>query len=294
MRQRNAKARVARIADRQWGRVSWAQLLAVGLDEKTVWRWAQAGYLHWILPRVYAVGHQAPSTEADLAAALLYAGPGAMLSHATAAWWWGLIDEQPKTISVSTPRRCKSLKGVEVHGRRSVERVWHKGLSVTLVAQTLLDYATVCTLRRLRRAIAEADYQRLATPAELEAVLATGRAGSAKLRQAIAIHQPRLARTRSLLEELFLELCERHELPVPSVNVTVEGFLVDAFWQQHRLVIEVDGHRAHATPARMKRDRERDLALRRAGYTVQRYSWWQVTDQAELVAADVRAALIAR
>ena len=271
--------------------MSWAQLLAVGLDEKTVWRWAQAGYLHWVLPRVYAVGHQAPSAEADLAAALLYAGPGAMLSHATAAWWWGLIDEQPKTISVSTPRRCKSLKGVEVHGRRSVERVWHKGLSVTLVAQTLLDYATVCTLRRLRRAIAEADYQRLATPAELEAVLATGRAGSAKLRQAIAIHQPRLARTLSLLEELFLELCERHELPVPSVNVTVEGFLVDAFWQQHRLVVEVDGHRAHATPARMKRDRERDLALRRAGYTVQRYSWWQVTDQAELVAADVRAAL---
>jgi predicted transcriptional regulator of viral defense system len=120
MRQRNAKARVARIADRQWGRVSWAQLLAVGLDEKTVWRWAQAGYLDWILPRVCAVGHQAPSTEADLAAALLYAGPGAMLSHATAVWWWGLIDEQPKTISVSTPRRCKSLEGVK--GPRSAER----------------------------------------------------------------------------------------------------------------------------------------------------------------------------
>jgi hypothetical protein len=254
-------------------------------------RWVRDGYLHRVLPRVYAVGHQAPSVEADLVAALLYAGPGAMLSHTTAAWWWGLIDQQPRTITVSTPRRCKSLKGISVHGRRQLARTWHNGLPATTVAQALLDYAAVCPLRRLRRAIAEADYQRLAAPAELEAVLATGKAGSAKLRQALAIHQPRLAHTRSPLEELFVELCERHELPVPVCNVYVEGFLVDAFWPQQRLVVEVDGAQAHATPARMNRDRERDLALRRAGYTVHRYSWLQVTEQPQLVAADVRAAL---
>ena len=104
----------------------------------------------------------------------------------------------------------------------------------------------------------------------------------------------RLAHARSLLEELFLELCERNELPLPSLNVTVEGFLVDALWSAPRLVVEVDGGQAHATPARMTRDRERDLDLRRAGYTVHRYSWWQVTNQAELVVADLRVALSGR
>ena len=86
-------------------------------------------------------------------------------------------------------------------------------------------------------------------------------------------------------------MCERNELPLPSLNVTVAGFLVDALWSAPRLVVEVDGGQAHATPARMTRDRERDLDLRRAGYTVHRYSSWQVTEQPQLVAADVRAAL---
>jgi uncharacterized protein DUF559 len=243
---------------------------------------------------VYAVGHRAPSLEADLAAGLLYAGPGAMLSHATAAWWWGLIDQQPKRLAVSTARRCRSLRQVRVHGRRSLERVWHRGLPVTAVAQTLLDYAATSTLRRVRRALAEADYQRLLKLSEVEAVISPGRAGSANLRQAIAVHQPRLAHTRSPLEERFLELCERNELPLPSLNVTVEGFLVDALWSTQRLIVELDGRRAHGTPARMESDRARDLALRRAGYSVTRYAWRQVTEQPDLVVADLRAALSSR
>jgi very-short-patch-repair endonuclease len=266
-------------------------LEAVGVDGKSIRRWTRAGYLHRVLPRVYAVGHDAPSVEADLAAALLYAGPGAMLSHATAAWWWGLIDQQPKRISVSTPRRCRSLPGIRVYGRRQLERGWHKRLPVTLVSQTLLDYATTCPRRRLRRALAEADYRRRLNPVELQAVLARGKPGSAKLRQALEVHQPRLAHTRSPLEELFVELCERHQLPLPNVNVTIEGFLVDALWPEHRLVVELDGTQAHATPARLETDRTRELTLRRAGYTVNRYSWRQVTAQPQLVAADVRAAL---
>ena len=40
-------------------------------------------------------GTARPSVEADLTAAVLYAGPGAMLSHSTALWWRGLIDRQP-------------------------------------------------------------------------------------------------------------------------------------------------------------------------------------------------------
>jgi very-short-patch-repair endonuclease len=47
-----------------------------------------------------------------------------MLSHATALWWHGLIDKQPWPSHVSTPRRCLSLRGVIVHGRRPCERIW--------------------------------------------------------------------------------------------------------------------------------------------------------------------------
>jgi predicted transcriptional regulator of viral defense system len=286
-----AKVAVARVADRQFGRVSVSQLQTLGIGRAVTHRWAHSGYLHWILPRVYAVGHRAPSVEADLAAALLYAGPGAMLSHATAAWWWQLTDERPRLIHVSTPRRCKSIRGIRVHTRREHRRVRHRGLPITTVPQTLLDYAATATLRRIRRALAEADYRRLVTPDHVDAMLGRGRPGSARLRRALEIHQPRLAETRSPLEVLFLELCERHELPLPSVNVLVQGFLVDALWQEQRLVVELDGAQAHATPAMITKDRARDLALRRAGYTVIRYSYRQVAEERDVVAADVRTAL---
>lgn len=265
--------------------------MALGIDGRAIRRWIRGGYLHRVLPGVYAVGHRAPSVEADLTAALLYAGPGAMLSHATAAWWWELLGARPTTIEVSTPRRCRSLPGIKVHSRSAHRRVWHKGLPVTDVPQTLLDYAIKATFRRVRRALAEADYRRLVTQGQVEAVLKRGRRGSAGLRRALDHHQPLLARTRSPLEEQLIEICERHHLPLPLINVRVCGYLVDAFWPEHRLVVELDGAGAHATPARMRRDRARDLALRRAGYTVIRYSGWQVEREPELIAAELRELL---
>jgi predicted transcriptional regulator of viral defense system len=111
MRTENAKVRVGRLAASQAGRIARWQLERIGIDTAVVSRWIKQGYLHRTLPRVYAVGHAAPNVEGDLAESLLYAGPGAMLSHGTAAWWFGLIDRPPSTIHVSTPRRCRSRRG---------------------------------------------------------------------------------------------------------------------------------------------------------------------------------------
>jgi hypothetical protein len=162
---------------------------------------------------------------------------------------------------------------------------------VTTVARTLLDVASHLPFHRLRRMVAEADYQRHLEPAAVCAQLGRGRRGSAALRRALALHTPRLARTLSALEERFLALCEDHGIPLPEVNATVAGLMVDALWRGQRLVVELDGARAHATPAAMQRDRDRDLALRTAGYEVRRYTWVQVTEQPDAVANDVRRPL---
>jgi predicted transcriptional regulator of viral defense system len=103
MRNLGAKVQVATEAEKAFGRIGWAQLEALGIAKATISRWASDGYPYEKLPGVYAVGHRSGPIEADLAVALLYAGPGAMLIHQTAAWWWGLTDRQPKTIHVSTP-----------------------------------------------------------------------------------------------------------------------------------------------------------------------------------------------
>src|SRR5579884_2057831 len=109
MSAQNARVRIGRLAARQFGCINRAQLRRVGVSSATVGDWTDQGYLHRILPGVYAVGHRASTTQAQLAGALLYAGPDAMLSHATAAWWLGLADTKPYRIDVSTPRRCRSI-----------------------------------------------------------------------------------------------------------------------------------------------------------------------------------------
>lgn len=90
------------------------------------------------------------------------------------------------------------------------------------------------------------------------------------------------------MEEKFVLLCERESIPPPDVNVKVAGWTVDAVWFDQRLAVELDSHAAHGTPAAMEEDRRRDLELRAAGYTVLRYTWRQLTDEWDLVIADLR------
>ncbi|HKH13952.1 MAG TPA: DUF559 domain-containing protein [Solirubrobacterales bacterium] len=95
----------------------------------------------------------------------------------------------------------------------------------------------------------------------------------------------------SRLEDLMLDLCRRHRIPFPEVNVKVCGYKVDALWREQRVVAEVDGKPAHGTYAQTARDHERDLVLRASGYSVHRYDWRQVTTERAAVAADLRRAL---
>jgi very-short-patch-repair endonuclease len=169
--------------------------------------------------------------------------------------------------------------------------VWYRRLPITNVPQTLLDFASIASYRRVRYALAEAEYHELLDLEAIAEVVGRGRPGSDVLVQAVANHQPQLAHTRSEFERRFIELCEWGRLPVPEFNVPLVGLTVDALWREQRVVVELDGRRGHGTAAQIARDRERDLRLRAAGYAVLRYTWGQVTGRAALIVADVRRAL---
>ena len=143
------------MADLQWGRVSSRQLYEAGASGARITRWSRSGYLRRVLPRVYGVGHVAESVEADLMAAIHYAGPGAALSHSTALWWHELLEHRPARIAVSTPHKCAPLAGVEVHARRRVEVVHRRRLPTTTVPQALLDFAATAAISSVVRALAD-------------------------------------------------------------------------------------------------------------------------------------------
>jgi very-short-patch-repair endonuclease len=278
---------VAQLAERQWGVVSHDQLIQAGFSRMTIGRWIDESRLHRIHRRVYAVGHPALGTEGKLAAALFYAGRGAALWGVTAGSWLGMLKVKPRRIHICVSRRRQSLPDVRVHCEKKFERVWHRRLPVTPPAQTLLDIAAVVELPQLRRALAEAEYQKLVTLGEVDAVLGRGRRGSAALRKALDRHRPELAQTRSRMEDEFVLFCERFTHQQPAMNVKVGRWTVDAIWKEARVVVELDSRAAHGTPAAVEQDRRRDLDLRAAGYTVLRYTWRQLTQQPDLIHADL-------
>ncbi len=281
-----AKRSVAELAARQFGRIRVDQIRRIGVSGTTIRNWRDAGYLHPELPRVYAVGHPGRSTESDLAAAILYAGPGAMLSHGTAAWWLGLLRYSPKAIHLSTPRRIADREQIVIHGRRALNRIWHRGLPVTDPSQTIIDFAATDSQDLLRLVLANADYQDLLEVQALARV--TGVAGARALREALRVHLPELADTRSRGERLMLYLSQESEIPIPEINVYVQGWLVDAHWPEQMLVVEIDGYDGHRTRAQLELDHRRDLELRAAGYTVLRYTVRQLIDTPQAVVADIR------
>ena len=283
-----------RVAERQAGRVARYQLRALGLARGAIESGLRNGRLVEVLPRVYGLGHSAPSREADLWAAVLYAGPGAMLSHATAAQRHGLIDYPPQVIEVSTPRKSNPQPGVLTYGRRRLERHIHAGIAVTSIAQTILDLAATAEFKLVRKALARLDFRQQLDLATLEAICGSGRPGSKTLRRALAIHQPRLAHTNGPLEDDFFAWCERWDVPLPLVNVPLYGIPVDAYWPERGVVVELDGGANHSSRAQIRRDRANDLTLRGHGLIVLRYDWDLVHTQPKAVYDDLMATLAAR
>ena len=290
-----AKERVRRLADRQFGRVGRGQLEWIRVGRGQIAHWVNDGYLIPTLPSVFAVGHHAPSVAGELCAATLYAGPGAMLNGRSAAWWYGLIDERGAEITVSTPRRCRSLANVTVHGRRStLERVWHRQLPSTTTAQMMLDLAASAEFRTVRLALARLDYHRRLNVTALDAVCGHGKPGSRALRRALARHQPALAHILSDLECDLVVFCERYQIPIPLINPWVHGIMVDAYWPQFRLVVELDGGQNHTTIGQLRLDRSKELTLRSHGILVLRYSWEQIHAEPLLVKRDLLTQIAAR
>lgn len=285
------RRRVVAVAAAQWGVIDSRQLRGCGVDKRATSRLVASGHLHPKYHGVYAVGHPNLPVEGKLTAALLAAGPDAALSHATAAWWWGLLKHQPTVVEISVPSRRGPVPGIELHHPRHLQATHHRRLPVTPVIQTLLDFAATASVRHLRRALAEAEFRGLVELDNVRQALGRGRPGAATLRTALDSHEPELAKTRSELERRFLALCKRHGLPTPEFNTKLWGYTVDAVWREQRVVVEVDGHRGHRTPAQLESDHQRDLVLRRNGYLVLRYTWRQVTRRAGEVAADLEHAL---
>ena len=283
------KARVGRLASGQRGRITRAQLIALGVQDRTVTNWASSGYLYQELPHVFAVGSPARSEESDLFAAVLYAGPYASLRAMTAALWRGLVKWRTQTaIEVSTPRRCRSLpaghpsnhlhRAIEVRDRRPPQRWDYHGIPTVPTPNVVLGLAATKDVELVRFALAQLDFMRRLDVPRLEAVAGPGVPGSQTLHEALANHQPLLAKARSQFEIRLIQVCELTDIPLPDLNGEIQGITPDATWHDPMVIVQCDGEGNHGTWAQRKRDARQDQILRGLGFLVIRYTYEQLND----------------
>jgi very-short-patch-repair endonuclease len=229
-------------------------------------------------------------------AAVLCCGPGAVLSHGSAAALWGVAREHRGieiTARMATPRR---RPGLRVYRRPTLAEdnlTSRDGIPVTSIVQTLVDLAAGLHPRAVERAVNEADRLDLIHPPALRVALEVHRCepGVRPLRTLLDRRTFRL--TRSELERLFLPMTAQVGLPLPLTKQWVNGFEVDFFWPDLAFVVETDGLRHHRTPAQQAKDRRRDQAHTAAGMIQLRFTHEQIYYEPDYVrgvlAATVRA-----
>jgi very-short-patch-repair endonuclease len=290
----------ARVLDRaalRDGAISMEELSAAGLGRGVVDHWLRTGWLRRMFRGVYLLGPVAGPLAREHGA-LLACGPLAVVSHRSAAVLWGLLSAAVSAVDVTvTGGRRRSRPGIAVHHAALARADVHRrdGLRLTSPVRTLLDLAGTVPARELELAINEAQVLGLVRPAQLRGLLT--RAAPSRPRGTTALRTllaDAPVPTRSELERRMRALARRIGLPLPRTQARVLHYTVDFLWPAERVVVEVDGYRAHGTRLRFETDRARDAALVAAGYRVLRFTWRQLVEQPEVVAARLAVVLAQR
>jgi predicted transcriptional regulator of viral defense system len=288
---------VAKLARAQHGIVAAAQLEALGQSRASMSREVTAGRLHRLHRGVYSVGHRAVPERGRCLAAVLTCGEGTLLSHASAAWLWGLSTTWTTVVEVTTRSPRRRQASIRIHSSTRLyeaDRAMVEGIPVTAVPRTLLDFAASRS-RSTRHAVQRAERLGLLDVAEVDALLRCNRGsrGAERLREALLAYRDP-AFTRSGLERRFLRLVMEAGLPRPSTNLFIAGHELDAYWPAERFAVELDTYTYHGGRRAFEEDRLRQENLKLEGVEMVRMTGARIEREPDLVIARLRKLLAQR
>ena len=288
------------VAQNQGGVVSRSQAIRAGLSPGMIKFRVRSGRWRQIHPGVYATFSGDLTRRTRLWAAVLSAGPGAALSHETAAELHRLADRPVEMIHLTVPagRRVSAAEGVSLHRSARVTeavqanthpprtRVEETVLDLTQTAKTFDDVCGWVT-RAIARELTDETGLRHAMTSRKRM---RWREDLAELIVAAA------GGDHSVLEFRYHRDVERaHGLPeparqVPFVTPGGRRGRRDRVYEPYGLVIELDGRLAHQAENQGK-DKTRDNAAAADGKQTLRYGWSQVKWQPCETAGEVARVL---
>jgi len=288
-----------RLAQIQHGVLSVRQAVANGLGRDTVRTLVRTGRWQPLQHGVYATFTGPPARDSVLWAAVLRAGPDAMLSYGTAAELQRLVDwpSQAIHITIPEPRRIAAIPGVIVHhATRAGQAVHPTDMPPrTRITETVLDLAEVAANAEeacgwITRGIG----RRLTSQEQLRRAL--GLRKRMRFRPEIAeLLSDDWAGIHSLLEYRYVKWVEvPHSLPrgrrqAPGRSDGRRVFR-DVLYDGYGLIVELDGSAAHPGEGRWK-DIRRDNAAVASGLITLRYGWADLRARPCEVADEISRAL---
>ncbi len=242
--------------------VTRAQALRAGLSRHAIGhRLRDGGPWRLLLPGVYLALLGVPTQAQRATAALLYAGPHAVITG-TAALRFYEFQQVPRrdndVVDILIPARCQrsSTGCVRLHRTAHMPLRWANGPSTrryVYPARAVVDTARWLTdLREVRALVGDAVQNRHCAIAQLTDELRTGGTPQgALLRKVIAEVTDGV---RSAPEAELRDLIIKSRLPVPLFNPRLylpNGTFIaspDAWWPDAGVAIEVDSRQWHLAP----------------------------------------------
>jgi hypothetical protein len=269
----------------QCGVISRAQALRAGLSEDMIKFRVRSDRWQTLHRGVYATFTGGPGHTAQLWAAVLAAGPGAILSHETAAELLRLSDKAAASIHVTVPRQrhVTAIRGVSLHrSGRAVEAVQRDSSPPrTRVEETVLDLSqTAATFDDVCAWVTRAFARDLTDEERLRAAMRQ----RTKLRWRADLHELITAAAsgdHSVLEYRYERDVERaHGLPEPVLQAPFSDpdgrrGRRDRLYQDYGVLVELDGRLGHG-PEDQWRDKDRDNAAAVDGQQSLRYGWARI------------------
>lgn len=223
---------------------------------------------------------------------------GGVLSHVSAALWWGFdCVSDPGCPQVTVGRHRSRVRTPVFRREIAADDVTrHRGLRVTTPLRTVLDCARILPLAEAVCIADSALRVGAITLDELRAAAARSSRGpgAGRIRRVAELADDR---SGSVLESLLRVLLSVNGLVPPYVQHVVRDRQgrrvkrVDFAWPAESLIVEADGYEFHSSRTSYRDDRRCGNAYTRAGWRFLRFSWEDVVDHPDEVVACVREVL---
>jgi len=290
------------LAEYQFGVLSRTQILQAGLSRGAIASRLDRGSWQRPYPGVYATFSGELTRAATLWAAVLHAGPGAMLSHQTAAELDRLTDATSSGIHLTVPssRRVRSQPALAIRYSARTAQAVHPARNPprTRIEETVLDlWESAVTLDDAVGWVTRGIGRRLTTQDKLREAMAA-RSKVPRRRVLTELLSPSLAGVHSVLEYRYVRDVERpHGFPPARRQATVRrsdhNEYLDLLYDEQQTIVELDGRVAHPGDTRW-RDIRRDNAATADGRATLRYGWLPISTTPCQVAAEVGYVLLQR